>query len=293
MALADVLRWVLGALLLFAAAAKLAAGREGRAAFGSYGVGSPAMRAGAWGMLIAVEAAIAVAVLAGSRRAAEAGAALLVLSGLALLAALAVGHAGAPCGCFGRRSRISRLGAARALVLAAGFAALSFVPDVRPSAQTWLAAGLVTALVGTGALAVAILALARELGEVRLALGPQAALSVAHEGPQLGSRVGLIERFEPPARLAVAVFSSPSCPLCRTLEPALRLVATDPDVALRVFDEVQDAAAWQSLRVPGSPYSVVLDVEGTVLAKGTFNTLPQLEGLLAAAERREREPVHA
>lgn len=139
----------------------------------------------------------------------------------------------------------------------------------------------------------ALLALARELGEVRLALGPQAAMSLAHEGPPLGSRVRVIERFQPGARLAVAVFSSPSCPLCRALEPALHLVATDPDVELKVFDEVDDAGEWQSLRVPGSPYSVVLDDTGTVLSKGTFNTLPQLEGLLAAAERRERVPAHA
>jgi hypothetical protein len=51
--------------------------------------------------------------------------------------------------------------------------------------------GLVS-LAAVPALAVAVLALARELGELRLAIAPQAALSLEHEGPELGSRVDLI-----------------------------------------------------------------------------------------------------
>jgi hypothetical protein len=43
--------------------------------------------------------------------------------------------------------------------------------------------------------------------------------------------------------------------------------------------------------VPGSPYAVALGLDGTVLAKGTFNSLGQLESVLATAERREREVV--
>ena len=38
--------------------------------------------------------------------------------------------------------------------------------------------------------------------------------------------------------------------------------------------------------MPGSPFAVALDADGTVLAKGTFNTGAQLETVLAAAERR-------
>ena len=57
-------------------------------------------------------------------------------------------------------------------------------------------------------------------------------------------------------------------------------------VVLRTFDEVADAAAWGAADVPGSPFAVALDADGTVLAKGTFNTGAQLETVLAAAERR-------
>ena len=62
--------------------------------------------------------------------------------------------------------------------------------------------------------------------------------------------------------------------------------ARDPLVALRTFDEVRDADAWAAADVPGSPFAVALDADGTVLAKGTFNTGAQLESVLAAAERR-------
>jgi hypothetical protein len=85
------------------------------------------------------------------------------------------------------------------------------------------------------------------------------------------------------------VFSSPGCALCRALEPSLRLVASDPEVELEIFDEEQDAEAWRELAIPGSPYAVVLSPDGEALAKGTFNSLYQLESVLAAAT----EPVRA
>jgi hypothetical protein len=153
------------------------------------------------------------------------------------------------------------------------------------STDAWLAAGLVVALAAVAGLGVAVLALARELGEVRLAIAPQAALSLEHEGPELGSRLDLIHRFERAAPLVVAVFTSPGCALCNALEPSLRLVASDPEVELELFDEEADAETWRSLDIPGSPYALVLSADGDVLAKGTFNSLYQLESLLAYATR--------
>jgi hypothetical protein len=85
--------------------------------------------------------------------------------------------------------------------------------------------------------------------------------------------------------LAVAVFTSPGCALCQALEPSLRLVSNDPEVELELFDEETDPDAWAALAVPGSPYAVVLGRDGVVLAKGTFNSLFQLESLLAHATR--------
>jgi hypothetical protein len=63
----------------------------------------------------------------------------------------------------------------------------------------------------------------------------------------------------------------------------------EPGLTVRVFDEVAEAAAWRSLEIPGSPFAIAHDAAGTVLAKGTFNNLAQLESVLATAERRRRE----
>jgi len=280
------LRFVLAAVLLGSAAAKLASGARGRRALASYGLHGNAAGA-AWIGTIALEALLGIAVAVGVPGAAEAAAVLLGLFTLLLVGAIARGRAGAPCGCFGSRSRIGWGAAVRSACLAAAFAVLPFLPDTSLSTEAWLGVGLAVALAGVAALAVALLALAREVGELRIAVSPQAALSLDHEGPELGGRVGLIERFDRRAALAVAVFTSPGCSLCAALEPSLRLLERDPEVELRLFDEHEDPEAWESLAIPGSPYAVVLaSTDGEVLSKGTFNSLYQLESLLGPAAVR-------
>jgi hypothetical protein len=282
------LRFALAGVLLAAAAGKALAGRSGRDALRSYGLADARLRLAAWAGAIAAEAALGIALAADVPGAAPAAAGLFAAFALAQIAAIARGRAGAPCGCFGGRARIGWKSVSRAAALAAAFAALPFLPDAEPSTEAWLGIGLGVALLGLAALGVALLALARELGELRLAVAPQAALSLDHEGPELGGRVALIERFDRHAPLAVAVFTSPGCSLCHALEPSLRLLANDPEVELLLFDEEADADAWAALAVPGSPYGVVLAPDGEVLAKGTFNSLYQLESLLAHSTRPVR-----
>jgi Methylamine utilisation protein MauE len=286
---AGLLRFVLAAVLLVAAAGKLRAGGSARAVLGSYRISRPRARTALWAGTIAAETAIAVALAFDVTGAAAAGATLFGVFTLALVGAIARGNGGAPCGCFGARSRIGWPAVTRSALLCAAFVALPFLPDTRPSTDAWLAVGLVAALAGVAALGTAVLALARELGELRLAIAPQAALSLEHEGPELGSRLELIERFERRAPLSLAVFTSPGCALCTALEPSLRLAASDPEVELELFDEQANADVWAALDVPGSPYGVVLAPDGEVLAKGTFNSLFQLESLLVAAT----QPVRA
>jgi hypothetical protein len=282
---AGLLRFLLAAVLLVAAAAKLRARGAARDALRSYGIASAPARAALWTGTIAAEAGLGAALAADIPGAAEGAAALFAFFALALLGAIAQGRAGSPCGCFGGRSRIGWTAVVRTAILAAALAALPVLPDTRLSTDVWLAAGLVVALVAVAGLAVAVLALARELGELRLAVAPQAALSLQDEGPPLGVRLELIERFGRGAPLAVAVFTSPGCALCQALEPSLRLVASDPEVELELFDEEADAEAWRALAIPGSPYAVILSADGEVLAKGTFNSLYQLESLLVHATR--------
>ena len=281
MTVVGLLQLVLAAVLLVAAAGKARAGRSARDALRSYGFEDARLRTAAWAAAIGAEAALAVAV-AIDVDFALAAAALLALFAAAQVVAIARGRAGAPCGCFGGRARIGWWSVARTTALAGAFAVLPFLPDTTLSTDAWLALGLGVALLGVAALAVALLALAREVGELRLAVAPQAALSLAHEGPELGGRVALVERFERDTPLKVAVFTSRTCSLCAALEPSLRLLGNDPGVELAVFDEHDDADAWHALAVPGSPYAVVLDADGVVLSKGTFNSLYQLESLVGA-----------
>ncbi|MFL5924416.1 MAG: MauE/DoxX family redox-associated membrane protein [Gaiellaceae bacterium] len=283
------LRFVLCVVLLLAAAGKARGGATARDALRSYGLEGARLRAAVWAAAIAAEAGLAVAV-AIDVDAAFGAAALLALFALAQVVAIARGRAGAPCGCFGGRSRIGWGSVSRTALLAAALAALPFLPEAKPSTEGWLAIGLGVALVGLATLGVAVLALARELGELRIAVAPQAALSLDHEGPELGSRVDLIDRFDrdPRSRRLVAAFTSPGCSLCAALEPSLHLLGNDPDVELQLFDEEADADAWAALAVPGSPYAVVLAPDGEVRAKGTFNSLYQLESLLAHATRPVR-----
>jgi Methylamine utilisation protein MauE len=282
------LRFLLAGALLASATAKLLAGSRAREALRSYGVTRPAAQAALWGGVIVAEAGLAVCVAVGVPGAAVAAAALLAVFSIVLVAAIARGRAGSPCGCFGTRSRIGWPAVARTTLLAAAFAALAVVPDTEPSTDAWLGIGLGVALAAVIVLGVAVLALAREVGELRLAIAPQAALSLDHEGPEVGSRLGLVDRFERTAPVLVAVFSSPGCSLCHALEPSLRLVASDPEVELEVFDEEADAEVWRELAIPGSPYAVALAPDGEVLAKGTFNSLYQLESVIAAAS----SPAH-
>jgi methylamine utilization protein MauE len=284
--LAGLLRILLAAVLIGAAVAKITAGAGGREALRTYGVSGARSRAALWVALIVTELGLGAAVAAGIPHAAAAAAALLGVFALALATALARGRAGAPCGCLGARSRVSPGAVARTAALALAFAAAPGLPAVEPSTESWLIAGLTVAFAGLAALTLALLALAREVGELRLAVAPQAALSVSGEGPEIGARTALRDRFAGSAPLALAVFTSAGCPLCEALEPAVQLVGADPHVELEVFDEQEHGELWHELGIPGSPYGVVVDAEGTVLSKGTFNTLLQLEGVLAAAERR-------
>jgi hypothetical protein len=276
---------VLGLVLLASAVLKLADPIGTRAALATYGIRGSATLV--WGALVAVEVGLGIAVGAGIAAAAYAAGALLAVFCAAQAAALAAGHGGAPCACFGARGRISRASVARTGALAVAFAALPLLPRTEPSTEGWLAIGLAAALLGLAALAVVVLALAREVGMLRLAADPRGALEIQHEGPEVGGRTALDEHLElAPGRIALAVFSSEGCGLCRALEPAVAAFGRDPRVTLRTFDEARDADAWAAADVPGSPFAVALDGDGTVLAKGTFNTGAQLESVLAAAERR-------
>jgi hypothetical protein len=281
-------RLVLGLVLAGSAALKLASPASSRASLATFDVEGEALRWVGWVVLVGAELGLAAGVVAGSAQAAWLAAGLMALFAAVLVGAILRGRAGAPCACFGARSTVGWRAVARNVALAACFAVLPFLPERSLSTDEWLGLGLAVALLLCLGLAIAVLALAREVGMLRLRLGPAAALEIAEEGPAVGERVELVDRLEgiSGSGLGLAVFTSEGCRVCRGLEPAIATLANHPAVSVETFDEVADAAVWRELGIPGSPFAIALDRGGTVLAKGTFNNLAQLESVLATAEER-------
>jgi hypothetical protein len=284
---------LLATVLLAAALLKLRDGTRSADALATYGIGGARTRVAALGLIVALELAIAVALLAALAWAPAAACVLFLAFALASAAALLAGRAGRPCACFGAGSRLSRASPLAPLLAAA----LAFALDRHafgrmPSGyDRWLTVGLTVSLLLVLGMGVVVLALAREVGVLRLSLASQGALEIPDEGPRVGQRqpwAGVLA-WTPRTVLGLAIFSSDGCPMCRQLAPAVNYVAADPLIAVRVFDEVADASTWAAAEVPGSPYAVALDPAGVALAKGTFNSLVQLEGIIATARGRESE----
>ena len=291
--IALIARILLGAVLLASAAAKLASPRGSREATATYGITDPRAQGVAWAMLVVVEAGLGAGVIAGIEGAALLAALLMAAFAATLVATILRGRAGAPCACFGARSTVSWTAVARNVALALGLATIPLLPESDPSAEALLALGVGASLALCAALGVAVLALAREVGMLRLRLGPASALEIPHEGPPLGAPSALAGRFRMDDReeLALAVFLSRSCHVCHGLRPAVDSLRSDPMLAVETFDEEDDVDLWEDVGVPGSPYAVALDRHGVTLAKGSFNNLAQLESVLGTAEQRGREPV--
>lgn len=283
--------------LLAATALKLRDPARGAAALATYGIGGTRVRTAAFAALVASELALAGALVASAPWSAAASVGLFGAFAAASTVALAAGRAGRPCACFGAGTRLTRATPLLALsgaLLSLGLAEhwLSRPPS---SFDRALAGGLAVAFVAVAGLALTVFALAREVGVLRLSLASQGALEIAGEGPAIGERQDWAAELpvRTGALVGLAIFSSDGCPMCRQLAPAISYVAADPLLAVRVFDEVADATTWAAAAVPGSPYAVALDQSGVARAKGTFNSLVQLEGIVATARAREQEATVA
>jgi hypothetical protein len=282
----------LALILLASAGAKLWRRSAAAAGLASYGVSGPQMQHVVLGVLVSVELALAASLAGTAAWALPAAAALFGLFAVATLAALLAGRRDQPCVCFGVGSRLSSWTLLRALLLALLAVAVDrWLPEAPAGAVRWLTAGLALCIGAVVALAIALLALAREVGVLRLGIGSRGALEIADEGPALGTPQSwaLMLPWDRSTRLGLAIFTSEGCPLCRQLAPAVRHIGGDPLLAVRSFDEAADVGVWRAAAVPGSPYAVAVDVEGVAWAKGTFNSLPQLESIIATARARSQE----
>jgi methylamine dehydrogenase accessory protein MauD len=167
-------------------------------------------------------------------------------------------------------------------------------------------------------LAGVVVALVRQLGVLHERTAPAGALMIS-QGPNVGdpaplqSVVDLFGRAQTvggPAsdgRSVLFFFLSPSCPVCKTLLPALRSILRSEGAWLRVvlvgdgpapehqtfvadsklerFDYVLSPTLGLTYQVSKLPYAVLVDGGGVLRAKGLVNTREHLESLFEAKER--------
>jgi methylamine dehydrogenase accessory protein MauD len=164
-------------------------------------------------------------------------------------------------------------------------------------------------------LALIVLALTRQLGVLHERLGPVGALTLA-KGLKIGERAPALTVDDltgkpltiggnrTDGRSQLVVFLSPSCPVCKTLLPALKsslkterghidlVLASDGDLSeqrsfvesegLSDFRYVVSAPLGISYQVGRLPYAALLDDEGVLRARGLVNSREHLESLLEA-----------
>ena len=164
-------------------------------------------------------------------------------------------------------------------------------------------------------LAVALLALARQVGVLHMRVAPAGALTTA-AGPAVGSSATAIpvttidgvtttvggHKHGTPLRLLM--FVSAACPLCKGLIPMAKSFARDERVELTFIgdDDVavqremiaqQGLASYQFINGPDVgqayevaklPFAVLMDEHGTILSKGLVNSREHLESLVIAHE---------
>ena len=224
----------------------------------TFGVRRPATRAAAWAALIWTELVLAAGVAAGIDAAAYAAALMMIAFAAAMVGAIAARPRRRAVRVL-RRPLARRLAGRRCATSRSPprFAALPLLSDARPLDRRVArrSASRSRSLACLG-LAVAVLALAREVGMLRLRLGPESALEIPEEGPALGSRVALIERFSParPGRARARRLRLRGLPRLLGARAGDRVAGARADArASRSSTRLPSAEAWRELERPGQP----------------------------------------
>jgi methylamine dehydrogenase accessory protein MauD len=164
-------------------------------------------------------------------------------------------------------------------------------------------------------LAVAVLALTRQLGVLHERIAPVGAL-VMGRGPQpgeaapkiaartLGSGVLNIGATLPAGTTQLLFFVSPTCPVCKTLLPTAKAFAATESLDLVLVGDgdgaellkmatgfdipherfVNSTEVGRAFQVGKLPYAVLISELGIIVAHGLVNTREHLESLVVAHE---------
>ena len=273
---------LLGGIFAVAGASKLLHRDEFARALAGYRLARP-VRLVTWAVPL-LEIAVGAALIAGLPAAGWVALALLAAFSVALAVELASGSAPPACGCLPG----SRAPGPLSLVRNAGLAAIAVGAglglELTLGGTFWRVSYVLLWLAVAG-LAALVLALYRQVGVLHLRLGPGFAFEHADEGLPLGESApdGLAGRL--------LVFTSRDCPICAQIIPGLRPLARDHRIAVEhvPYEDAAGRELHREFLVPGTPYAVYVDTSGHVRAKGTVNTLEQLEGVVVGGRLREEE----
>ncbi|MDR0672149.1 MAG: methylamine dehydrogenase accessory protein MauD [Zoogloeaceae bacterium] len=166
------------------------------------------------------------------------------------------------------------------------------------------------------ALMVIVFAMARQIGVLLERVSPVGAM-VNDAGPLVGqpspvlelpdlNGLGNVSLGAPQSRHQLVFFLSPTCPICKTLLPALKsiraseghwldlILASDGEASrhrqfiaqmgLERFPYLLSGELGMTYRVTKLPFAVLLDPQGVVRGKGLINSREQLESLFNALE---------
>ena len=164
-------------------------------------------------------------------------------------------------------------------------------------------------------LALALLALARQVGVLHVRLAPAGAL-LSSKGPVVGEAAPVLDAVTldgapiaigkplPAGRNQLLLFVSPHCPLCKDLIPIAKNFAKTEklDIVFVGDDEageqramiarlemgglpfVNSSLVGRAFHVDRLPHAVLIGEDGTLLSKGLVNSREHLESLVTAHE---------
>ena len=183
---------------------------------------------------------------------------------------------------------------------------------------TALVISVIVLWVAVVALATIVFALARQIGVLYERVAPAGALVIGNgsvvgeDAPvvrvtRLDGATEMIGGASADGRSTLLFFLSPTCPVCKTLLPAVRSMARAEASGLRIvlasdgpqhehesfvarerlgeFAYVVSTQLGLAHQVGKLPYAVLIDGAGIVRARGLVNTREHLESLLEARER--------
>lgn len=165
-------------------------------------------------------------------------------------------------------------------------------------------------------LAIAVLALGRQIGVLHTRLAPAGALMTS-AGPTVGEQSPVITvddirgqslTFgEPGATAQLILFVSPSCPVCKSLIPAARSLARGErrrlalsfasdggeaaqheryiaEMGLEKYPYIVSLELGMKFEVGKLPYAVLIDGQGILRSRGLINSREHLESLLESMD---------